>query len=117
MEDAARPLALRVLRWSAVAIVLLVCARTAWRRFESFGPTRLSKPLQRSPLRPSLWLLIVGDNTFVGSGATAPQARVARPRDQRFPRLQIGTQAREGANSFQSSCRNLTAMNASTWGW
>jgi lysophospholipase L1-like esterase len=93
----ARPQASRVLRWSALAIVVLVCARTAWRLHESAQLIRLSEALQRSPAQPSLRLLIVGDSTAVGTGATAPEASVAGLLGQHFPGLQIVNRARDGA--------------------
>jgi lysophospholipase L1-like esterase len=97
MTESVRPLGSRVLLWSAVAIVLMVCARTAWRLHESAELVRLSKPLQRAPLQPALRLLIVGDSTAVGTGATAPQASVAGLLGQSFPRLEIDNRARDGA--------------------
>lgn len=87
----------RVLLWGAVAIVLVVCARGAWRLHQSAQLTRLSEPLQRSPSQPSLRLLIVGDSTAVGTGASAPQASVAGLLGQSFPRLRIDNRARDGA--------------------
>lgn len=97
MAASARPHGSRVLRWGAVAIVLVVCARIAWRLHESAELIRLSRPLQRSPVQPSLRLLIVGDSTAVGTGASAPEASVSGLLGQRFPRLQIDNRARDGA--------------------
>jgi lysophospholipase L1-like esterase len=97
MADKARALVSQVLRWGAAAIVLLVCARTVWRLHESAELIRLSEPLQSSPVQPPLRLLIVGDSTAVGTGATAPQASVAGLLGQSFPRLQIENRARDGA--------------------
>jgi hypothetical protein len=84
------------LRWSALAIVVLVCARTAWRVHESAELIRLSEALQRSPAQPSLQLHIVGDSTAVGTGATAPEASLAGLLGQHFPGLQIVNRARSG---------------------
>lgn len=97
MTETARPLALQVLRWGAVAITLVVCARTAWRLHESAALVRLSKPLQRAPAQPVMRLLIVGDSTAVGTGATAPQGSVAGLLGLRFPRLLIDNRSRDGA--------------------
>lgn len=97
MTASARPLGPRVVLWSAVTIAVLVCARTAWRLHESAELVRLSHPLQHSPVQPALRLLIVGDSTAVGTGATAPQASVAGLLAQAFPRLQIDNRARDGA--------------------
>ena len=87
----------RVLLWGAVAVALWACARTAWRLQESSELTRASKPLQRMPLQPALRLLIVGDSTAVGTGASAPDASVAGLLGQGFPRLLIENRARDGA--------------------
>ena len=91
----------KVLLWSTVAIVLWVGGRTAWRLHQSIELTRLSEPLQRSPERPSMRLLIVGDSTAVGTGASAPQASVAGLLAQVFPRLQIDNRARDGSTFAQ----------------
>lgn len=97
MADPARALTSQALRWSALAIVLLVLARTAWRLHESAELVRLSEPLQRSPAQPTMRLLIVGDSTAVGTGATSPGASVAGLLGQHFARLQIDNRARDGA--------------------
>lgn len=97
MADAVRKLAWQVLRWSTIAIVVGVGARTAWRLHESAELIRLSSPLQRAPVPPSLRLLVVGDSTAVGTGATQPQASVAGLLGQAFPRLQIVNRASDGA--------------------
>ena len=97
MAESARPLGTRVLFWGAVALGLAVCARTGWRLQESVALTRLSQPLQRPLVQPALRLLIVGDSTAVGTGASAPQASVAGLLAERFPRLQIDNRSRDGA--------------------
>ncbi len=53
--------------------------------------------MQRSLAQPSLRLLIVGDSTAVGTGATAPEASLAGLLADHFPRLQIVNRARDGA--------------------
>ena len=97
MAKSARSLGTRVLFWGAVALGVAVCARTGWRLQESVALARLSQPLQRPLVRPALRLLIVGDSTAVGTGASAPQASVAGLLAERFPRLQIDNRARDGA--------------------
>ncbi len=77
--------------------MLLVCVRTAWRLSQSAALVRLSQPLQRSLVQPLQRLLIVGDSTAVGTGATSPHASVAGLLGQRFPSLQIVNRARDGA--------------------
>ena len=87
----------RALLWGALAVVLAVGARTAWRLSDSFELARRSEPLQRSPEQPALRLLIVGDSTAVGTGATTPAASLAGLLGRSFPRLQIVNRARDGA--------------------
>ena len=97
MAEAAPRHASRVLLWGALAIVIVAGARTAWRLHASLELARVSEPLQRTPAQAALRLLIVGDSTAVGTGASAPQASVAGLLAQRFPRLQIVNRARDGA--------------------
>ena len=97
MPETGRRSGTRVLLWGAVAMVLWACGRTAWRLHESGELTRSSKPLQRMPAQPALRLLVVGDSTAVGTGASAPEASVAGLLGQGFPRLLIDNRARDGA--------------------
>ncbi|MDZ7590633.1 MAG: SGNH/GDSL hydrolase family protein [Rubrivivax sp.] len=97
MADTGRKRASRVLGWGAVALVVALGARTVWRLNESAALVRLSSPLQHTPVQPSLRLLIVGDSTAEGTGATGPQASMAGLLGQAFPRLAIVNRARDGA--------------------
>ena len=97
MPESARRRGTRVLLWSAMAIGLALCARTGWRLHASAELARLSEPLQRLLAQPSLRLLIVGDSTAVGTGASVPGASVAGLLAQRFPGLQIENRGRDGA--------------------
>ena len=101
MDSFTRPLVSKVLLWSAVASVRWAGARTAWLLQQSVVLTRLSEPLQTSPERPAMRLLIVGDSTAVGTGASGPQASVAGLLAQAFPRLQIHNRAQDGATFAQ----------------
>ena len=89
--------ATRVMLWGAAAIGLAVCARVGWRLQESVELVGLSTPLQRALAQPALRLLVVGDSTAVGTGATSPQASVAGLLGERFAQLQIDNRARDGA--------------------
>ena len=89
-------MASRVLLWSAVAAALGVGTRAAWRLQESVALARLREPLQRSPERHSLRLLVVGDSTARGTGASAPPSSVAGLLAQAFPRLLIDNRAGDG---------------------
>ena len=97
MAASARRLGARLLLCSALAIGLVLCTRTGWRLHKAAELARLSEPWQRPLVQPSLRLLIVGDSTAVGTGATAPQFSVAGLLGSHFPRLQIDNRARDGA--------------------
>lgn len=64
---------------------------------QSFELARRSEPLQRTPNKPLMTLLIVGDSTAVGTGASQPWASVAGLLAQKFPDLLIENRARDGA--------------------
>lgn len=89
--------AMRLLLWGAVALGLFVGGRTAWLLRESVELARHSEPLQHVPEQPSKRLLIVGDSTAVGTGATGPQASVAGLLAQAFPSLLIDNRSQDGA--------------------
>ncbi|MBK1712191.1 GDSL-type esterase/lipase family protein [Rubrivivax gelatinosus] len=97
MTDTTSRRAWRLLGWSALALAVLACARTAWRVHESAELIRRSEPLQRAPVQPALRLLVVGDSTAVGTGASRPEASLAGLLGQRFPGLRIDNRARDGA--------------------
>jgi lysophospholipase L1-like esterase len=88
----------RLLCWSAVAAALLLSAGCAATRLhESVQLARQSEPLQRPLARPSARLLIVGDSTAVGTGASAPEASLAGLLAQAYPGLLIENRGRDGA--------------------
>lgn len=93
----ARPLGRRAWLWGALVVVIAGCARTGGRLRESVALARLSQPLQRVPAQSALRLLIIGDSTAVGTGATAPQASLAGLLAEHFARLQIDNRSRDGA--------------------
>ena len=86
-----------VMLWIAVAGILTVSAKMAWRLSESVALARGSEPLQNSPTKPRTRLLIVGDSTAVGTGASDPQASLAGLLVQDFPAMLIVNRARDGA--------------------
>ncbi|HEY0821214.1 MAG TPA: SGNH/GDSL hydrolase family protein [Rhizobacter sp.] len=88
----------RLLCWSAAAAVLLLSAGCAATRLhESVQLARQSEPLQRPLTEPRARLLIVGDSTAVGTGASGPEASVAGLLAQAYPGLLIENRARDGA--------------------
>lgn len=90
-------LAVRILLWGTVAICLFGGARTAWFLRESVELARQSEPLQHSPEQPSRRLLIVGDSTAVGTGASRPEVSLAGLLAQAFPQLLIDNRSQDGA--------------------
>ena len=97
MNEPARPTGLRLLLWSALGTVLAVRARAGRRLHESAELQRRGTPLQRLLAQPSMRLLIVGDSTAVGTGATVPEGSLAGVLGRGFPRLQIVNRSRDGA--------------------
>ena len=83
----------------------------AWRIGKASELAQRSEPLQQVPADPALRLLIVGDSTGVGTGASAPQASLAGLLAQTYPRLQIDNRARDGA-TFADVIGQLDAVTA-----
>ena len=67
---------------------------------------RASAPFQHNPPNATLRLLIVGDSTGVGTGASAPQNSLAGLLAQVFPRLAIDNLAHDGA-TFEGVVQQL----------
>lgn len=82
---------------AVVAVVLATSGCAAWRIGKSSELARRSEPLQHTPPDAALRLLIVGDSTGVGTGASTPQHSLAGLLAQAYPRLQIDNRARDGA--------------------
>jgi lysophospholipase L1-like esterase len=83
---------------AASALLLLTVSGCAvWRIGQSAALVRQSEPLQARPAAPALRLLVVGDSTAVGTGASTPQASLAGLLAARFPRLLIENRAKDGA--------------------
>jgi lysophospholipase L1-like esterase len=82
----------------AVVVALLATSGCAvWRIGKASELARRSEPLQHTPADAALRLLIVGDSTGVGTGASRPQASLAGLLAQAYPRLRIDNRARDGA--------------------
>lgn len=98
MPTPARRSTAQPLLWGTLAAALLLLgACTAGRLREAAELARASEPLQRSVERPSARLLIVGDSTAVGTGASTPQASLAGLLAQRHADLHIENRGRDGA--------------------
>ena len=82
---------------AAGAVLLLVSGCAAWRIGQAVDLARQSVPLQHRPADAVLRMLIVGDSTAVGTGASSPQASVAGLLAAAYPKLHIDNRARDGA--------------------
>ncbi|QKV55606.1 SGNH/GDSL hydrolase family protein [Comamonas antarctica] len=80
-----------------VGAVLMASGCAPWRLNEARALVERSEPLQRLPADPAQRLLIVGDSTGVGTGATSPQTSLAGLLAQAWPRLEIDNRAKNGA--------------------
>jgi lysophospholipase L1-like esterase len=82
----------------AVAAALLVASGcTAWRIGEARELAHRSEPLQQAPPDAVHRLLIVGDSTGVGTGASSPCNSLAGLIARDHPHLHIDNRARDGA--------------------
>lgn len=89
---------IRLALWLAAAgAVLLTSGCAVWRIKQSVALARQSAPWSQNPADASLQLLIVGDSTAVGTGATTPQNSLAGLIGQAHPRWTIHNRARDGA--------------------
>lgn len=82
---------------AALGVVLATSGCAAWRLSRSAELVRRSEPYQQNPPQPALRLLVVGDSTAVGTGASGPAQSVAGRAGQAFPRLTIENRAADGA--------------------
>ena len=81
----------------AGGVLLLSSGCAAWRLQKSVELARLSEPWQQSPSDATLRLLVVGDSTGVGTGATSPQNSLAGLIGQAQPRWLIENRSQDGA--------------------
>lgn len=84
--------------WLLAGGVLLVTSScTVSRIRESVELARLSEPWQQHPTSFTVSLLVVGDSTAVGTGATSAQRSLAGLIGRDYPYLRIENRARDGA--------------------
>jgi lysophospholipase L1-like esterase len=96
---------MRSRNWSVLPVVatlaagalLLTTGCAAWRIGQAAELARRSTPFQQSPVNAKLSLLIVGDSTGVGTGASAPGNSLAGLLGSAYPGLHIDNRARDGA--------------------
>jgi lysophospholipase L1-like esterase len=88
----------RGLWWAALGTALLASAGCAvWRAGQASELARASEPFEQRPATATRRLLIVGDSTAVGTGASSPANSLAGLIAQAEPRLLIENRARDGA--------------------
>lgn len=96
-SKASRPSALTSLSAIAIFALLATTGHAAWRINQSVKLARASKPFSITPASPSASLLIVGDSTAVGTGASAPEHSLAGQIARTHPGLRIVNLAKDGA--------------------
>jgi lysophospholipase L1-like esterase len=92
-----RPPLLGALSLLAALVVITTSGCAVWRIKQSVELARNSEPYQLVPAGATATLLVVGDSTAVGTGASAPAASVAGLISRDHPRLTIVNRARDGA--------------------
>lgn len=91
----------------AVTVVLGIAGCAAWRIKHAVELARQSEPFEVSPVGASTTLLVVGDSTAIGTGASAPALSVAGLIAQDHPYLKVVNRARDGAR-FEDIARQLS---------
>jgi lysophospholipase L1-like esterase len=104
-----RPPALLVLSLVAAVAVLATSGCAAWRIRQSVELARQSEPFEATPADAAGTLLVVGDSTAVGTGASSPAHSVAGLIARDHPRLKIINRAQDGAK-FADIARQLEAV-------
>ena len=106
-----RPPMLLTLSLLAVLAVLATSGCAAWRIRQSVELARQSEPFEVTPADSAATLLVVGDSTAVGTGASSPAHSVAGLIARDHPRLKIINRAQDGAK-FADIARQLEAVGA-----
>ena len=104
-----RPPVLLALSIVAALTVVGTSGRAAWRIKQSADMARQSEPFQASPAQPVATLLVVGDSTGVGTGASSPAQSLVGLIAKDHPRLQIVNRAKDGAK-FAEIARQLETL-------
>lgn len=92
----------------AVFAVATLAGCAAWRIDDAKDLARASEPFQAAPQDATGSLLLVGDSTAVGTGASSPEASVAGLIAREHPRLRIVNRAVDGAK-FEAIAAQLAA--------
>jgi lysophospholipase L1-like esterase len=101
-----RPSMLGTVSLVAALVVLTTSGCAAWRIKQSAELARQSEPFQVSPPNPGASLLVVGDSTAVGTGASSPASSLAGLIAREHPRLKIVNRAADGAK-YEDIARQL----------
>ncbi|RYX91830.1 MAG: GDSL family lipase [Comamonadaceae bacterium] len=81
----------------AVLVILASTGCAAWRIRQAADLARQSETFEAAPSRAVATLLIVGDSTAVGTGASSPRGSLAGLISARHPGLRIVNRAADGA--------------------
>ena len=92
-----RPQMLGALSLMAVLVILTTSGCAVWRIKQSVDLARQSEPYQATPAGATASLLVVGDSTAVGTGASTSSDSVAGLIAREHPQLKIVNRARDGA--------------------
>lgn len=104
-----RRLALVAFGSAAALLVIGVSGCAAWRLNRSAALADQSESYQQQPQDPALSLLIVGDSTGVGTGASSSSHSLAGLMGSAYPRLLIDNRAADGAR-FEQVVQQLQAV-------
>lgn len=83
--------------WLALAAAGATAGCAAWRLNTTAQLVRASQPFAASPAAPTASLLVVGDSTAVGTGASGPGASLPGLLAQQLPGLRVVNRATDGA--------------------
>ena len=102
----------RVLTLAAVATgAFLLTACAPWRMWTAADLAREARPYTAQPAQPTRRLLVVGDSTAVGTGATAPADSLPGLIGQQHPHWRIDNLATNGAK-WEDVVQQLERANA-----
>lgn len=93
----------------AAALVVSISGCAVWRIKQAAELARLSEPFQASPGLASGSLLVVGDSTAVGTGASSPGNSLPGLLARDHPTLKVVNRAKDGAR-FADTVRQLEAL-------
>ena len=82
---------------AGAGFLLITGGCAVWRLGEARALARASEPFQQMPAAPAVRLLVVGDSTGVGTGASQATRSVAGLLGSKHPRLLVHNRSRDGA--------------------